>query len=102
MVVITLEGTSYMGLCLVFQDADISIRRRAMELCFALINSNNIRTMMKELLSFLETAEPEFKATCSSKCVLAAEKYSPNVRWHIDTLLKVVQAVSGEKSFELI
>ncbi|XP_037788678.1 LOW QUALITY PROTEIN: AP-1 complex subunit gamma-1-like [Penaeus monodon] len=77
------------------KDADISIRRRAMELCFALINSNNIRTMMKELLSFLETAEPEFKATCSSKCVLAAEKYSPNVRWHIDTLLKVVQAAGN-------
>ncbi|XP_042889482.1 AP-1 complex subunit gamma-1-like isoform X4 [Penaeus japonicus] len=77
------------------KDADISIRRRAMELCFALINSNNIRTMMKELLSFLESAEPEFKATCSSKCVLAAEKYSPNVRWHIDTLLKVVQAAGN-------
>ncbi|XP_064120986.1 AP-1 complex subunit gamma-1-like isoform X6 [Macrobrachium nipponense] len=77
------------------KDADISIRRRAMELCFALINGNNIRTMMKELLAFLEKAEPEFKASCSSKCVLAAEKYSPNVRWHIDTLLKVVQAAGN-------
>lgn len=69
-----------------------------MELCFALINGNNIRTMMKELLTFLENAEPEFKATCSSKCVLAAEKYSPNVRWHIDTLLRVVEAVSFVES----
>ncbi|XP_053638784.1 AP-1 complex subunit gamma-1 isoform X6 [Cherax quadricarinatus] len=77
------------------KDADISIRRRAMELCFALINGNNIRTMMKELLTFLEKAEPEFKASCSSKCVLAAEKYSPNVRWHIDTLLKVVEAAGN-------
>ncbi|XP_045138658.1 AP-1 complex subunit gamma-1-like isoform X2 [Portunus trituberculatus] len=77
------------------KDADISIRKRAMELCFALINGNNIRTMMKELLTFLENAEPEFKATCSSKCVLAAEKYSPNVRWHIDTLLKVVEAAGN-------
>ncbi|XP_069185793.1 AP-1 complex subunit gamma-1 isoform X3 [Procambarus clarkii] len=77
------------------KDADISIRRRAMELCFALINGNNIRTMMKELLTFLEKAEPEFKASCSSKCVLAAEKFSPNVRWHIDTLLKVVEAAGN-------
>lgn len=68
-----------------------------MELCFALINSNNIRTMMKELITFLENAEPEFKASCSSKCVLAAEKHSPNVRWHIDTLLRVVEAVSCSK-----
>ena len=65
-----------------------------MELCFALINGNNIRTMMKELITFLEKAELEFKASCSSKCVTAAEKYSPNVRWHIDTLLKVLNAVS--------
>lgn len=77
------------------KDADISIRRRAMELCFALINTNNIRTMMKELITFLQKAEPEFKATCSSKCVSAAEKYSPNVRWHIDTILKVVTAAGN-------
>lgn len=77
------------------KDADISIRKRAMELCFALINGNNIRTMMKELLLFLEKAESEFKATCSSKCVYAAERYAPNVRWHIDTLLKVVEAAGN-------
>ena len=65
-----------------------------MELCFALINGNNICTMMKELITFLEKAEPEFKASCSSKCVTAAEKYSPTVRWHIDTLLQVLNAVS--------
>ncbi|KAB7499765.1 AP-1 complex subunit gamma-1, partial [Armadillidium nasatum] len=77
------------------KDADISIRRRSMELCFALVNSANIRSMMKELIVFMEKAEPEFKAVCSSKCVTAAEKYSPTVRWHIDTLLKVVNAAGN-------
>ena len=46
-----------------------------MELCFALINGNNIRSMVKELLLFLEKCDPEFKADCSSNLVLAAEKY---------------------------
>jgi len=46
-----------------------------MELCFALINGNNIRSMVKELLSFLEKCDPEFKSDCSSSLVLAAEKY---------------------------
>ncbi|XP_018019345.1 AP-1 complex subunit gamma-1 isoform X2 [Hyalella azteca] len=77
------------------KDADITIRRRAMELCFALINPSNVRTMMKELISFLETAETEFKAVCSSKCVTAAEQFSPNTRWHIDTLLKVIIAAGN-------
>lgn len=72
------------------KDPDISIRRRAMELCFALINSTNIRTMMKELLSFLEKADSDFKAQCSSNMFIAAEMHSPNKRWHIDTMIKVL------------
>jgi AP-1 complex subunit gamma-1 len=79
------------------QDPDVSIRRRALELSFALVNSNNIRTMMKELLVFLEKADPEFKAQCSSSIVLSAERFAPNKRWHLDTLLKVLVAVSRRK-----
>lgn len=77
------------------KDPDVSIRRRALELSFALVNSNNIRTMMKELLVFLEKADPEFKAQCSSNIVLAAERFSPNKRWHLDTLLKVLVAAGN-------
>ncbi|KAK3748665.1 hypothetical protein RRG08_000897 [Elysia crispata] len=72
------------------KDPDISIRRRAVELSFALINPNNVRGMMKELLYFLETCDPEFKSDCCSNIVIAAAKYSPNKRWHIDTVLKVL------------
>ncbi|ESO87845.1 hypothetical protein LOTGIDRAFT_126968 [Lottia gigantea] len=72
------------------KDPDISIRKRAMELSFALINANNIRGMMKELLHFLENCDQEFKADCCSNIVLSAAKYSPNKRWHIDTVLKVL------------
>ncbi|PNF30357.1 AP-1 complex subunit gamma-1 [Cryptotermes secundus] len=77
------------------KDPDVSIRRRALELSFALVNSNNIRTMMKELLVFLEKADPEFKAQCSSSIVLAAERFAPNKRWHLDTLLKVLVAAGN-------
>lgn len=48
--------------------------RRAMELCFALINSNNIRTMTNEMLDFLATCEVEFKADCTSNMFLAMER----------------------------
>nr|XP_013190038.1 unnamed protein product [Amyelois transitella] len=71
------------------KDPDVSIRRRAMELSFALVNGQNIRSMMKELLSFLERSDPEFKAHCSSAMVLAAERYAPSNKWHLDTLFRV-------------
>ncbi|CAN7938887.1 unnamed protein product [Ixodes hexagonus] len=72
------------------KDPDVSIRRRALELCFALINASNVRAMTKELLTFLEKADPEFKALCSSNLFIAAEMYAPTKRWHIDTMIRVL------------
>uniref|UniRef100_A0A8C3M400 AP-1 complex subunit gamma n=1 Tax=Chrysolophus pictus TaxID=9089 RepID=A0A8C3M400_CHRPC len=72
------------------KDLDVSIKRRAMELSFALVNGNNVRGMMKELLYFLDSCEPEFKADCASGIFLAAEKYAPSKRWHIDTIMRVL------------
>lgn len=60
-----------------------------MELSFALINENNVRGMIKELLEFLENCQDEFKSDVASSIVLAAEKFAPNKRWHVDTVLKV-------------
>uniref|UniRef100_A0A8C9W1C6 AP-1 complex subunit gamma n=1 Tax=Scleropages formosus TaxID=113540 RepID=A0A8C9W1C6_SCLFO len=72
------------------KDLDVSIKRRAMELSFALVNGNNIRGMMKELLYFLDSCDPEFKADCASGVFLAAEKFAPSKRWHIDTIMRVL------------
>ncbi|XP_032891521.1 AP-1 complex subunit gamma-1 isoform X1 [Amblyraja radiata] len=72
------------------KDLDVSIKRRAMELSFALVNGNNIRGMMKELLYFLDLCDPDFKSDCASSIFLAGEKYAPSKRWHIDTIMKVL------------
>lgn len=77
------------------KDPDVSIRRRAMELSFALINSANIEGMSKELLIFLEKADAEFKAQCSSRMVHVAERYAKSIRWRLDTLLSVLIAAGN-------
>uniref|UniRef100_A0A673J111 AP-1 complex subunit gamma n=1 Tax=Sinocyclocheilus rhinocerous TaxID=307959 RepID=A0A673J111_9TELE len=48
---------------------------REKALSFALVNGNNIRGMMKELLYFLDSCDPDFKADCASGIFLAAENY---------------------------
>ena len=62
------------GYFILFLTAFMTGCRRAMELCFALINANNIRGMVKELLFFLEKADPDFKSDCASNLVIAADR----------------------------
>ncbi|KAI9302606.1 adaptin N terminal region-domain-containing protein [Cunninghamella echinulata] len=73
------------------RDGDISIRRRALELSFALINEGNVRVLTRELLAFLEVADTEFKQSMTTKISLAAERFAPNKRWHIDTMLRMLK-----------
>lgn len=84
------------------KDPDVSIRRRAMELCFVLINTNNIRSMMKELMGFLEKADPEFKTVCASKMFFVAERFSPSRRWHLDTMMKVLTTAGNHVQQDVV
>lgn len=56
------------------KENDISIQRRALELSFALVNENNIRTIMKEIMAFLEVADVEFKPQICTNILSVTEK----------------------------
>ncbi|GAA5836815.1 hypothetical protein JCM9279_007669 [Rhodotorula babjevae] len=73
------------------RDGDISIRRRALELSYALVNETNVRVLTRELLAFLEVADNEFKLGMTTQVCAAAERFAPNRRWHIDTVLRVLK-----------
>ncbi|KAF2757947.1 Adaptor protein complex AP-1 gamma subunit [Pseudovirgaria hyperparasitica] len=73
------------------RDPDISIRRRALDLSFTLINESNVRVLIRELLAFLEVADNEFKPIMTSQIGIAADRFAPNKRWHIDTMLRVLK-----------
>ena len=77
------------------RDVDISIRRRALELAYTLINENTVLPVMHELLQFLEVADTEFKLGLTTRIGMAAERFAPNVRWHMDTMLHVLR-VAGQ------
>jgi AP-1 complex subunit gamma-1 len=75
------------------RDPDISIRRRALDLSFTLINESNVRVLIRELLAFLEVADNEFKPVMTTQIGIAADRFAPNKRWHVDTMLRVLKLV---------
>ncbi|RNA25888.1 AP-1 complex subunit gamma-1-like isoform X1 [Brachionus plicatilis] len=84
------------------KDPDVSIKRRAMELCFALINRKNIVEMIDELCNFLQTCEPEFKADCSSNMFIAMEKYAPNKKWHVDQMIRILKSAGNNSRDDIV
>lgn len=72
------------------RDQDGVIRRKALDLTIAITNEANIKTIVKELLDYLLTAEADFKDVLVSKVCLVVERFSPNKKWHIDTIIRVL------------
>ncbi|XP_069901049.1 AP-1 complex subunit gamma-like 2 isoform X2 [Globicephala melas] len=72
------------------REPDVSLSRRALELSLALVNSSNVQAMTQELQGFLESCPPDLQADCASGILLAAERFAPTKRWHIDTTLRVL------------
>uniref|UniRef100_A0A8C7YF07 AP-1 complex subunit gamma n=1 Tax=Oryzias sinensis TaxID=183150 RepID=A0A8C7YF07_9TELE len=84
------------------KDQDASVKRRALELSLALVSASNIRSMIKELLLFLSSCPPELKAQATSGIFIAAERYAPSKRWHIDTILHVLTTAGGDVRDETV
>jgi len=72
------------------RDPDISIRKKALELTYSIISSENVKSLVKEMINYLLVADAEFKESLVSKICGAVENHSPNKKWHIDTVSKVL------------
>lgn len=74
------------------KDADISIRRRALDLIYALVTSKNVKDLVTELLNYLAltSGDKEFKADLTEKICVVVERYAVSPKWHIDTIVQVL------------
>jgi hypothetical protein len=72
------------------RDTDVSIRRRALDLIYALVNPQNVRILVRELLNFLLVSDVQFRPELTQKLCAVAERHAPNRRWHIDTTLRII------------
>ena len=58
--------------------------------------------VIRELLAFLEVSDPEFKPNLTTQISLAAERYAPNKRWHIDTMLRCLKLAGNYVKEEIL
>ncbi|KAJ0095270.1 hypothetical protein Patl1_16187 [Pistacia atlantica] len=72
------------------KDSDASIRKRALELVYLLINESNVKPLTKELIDYLEVSDQEFKGDLTAKICSIVERFSPEKIWYIDQMLKVL------------
>ncbi|KAI3729034.1 hypothetical protein L6452_17680 [Arctium lappa] len=72
------------------KDSDASIRKRALELVYLLVNESNVKPLTKELIDYLHVSDQDFKGDLTAKICSIVEKLSPDKIWYIDQMLKVL------------
>ncbi|KAK8314328.1 hypothetical protein V6Z12_D01G163900 [Gossypium hirsutum] len=72
------------------KDSDASIRKKALDLVYLLVNESNVKPWTKELIESLEASDQEFKGVLTAKICSLVEKFSPEKIWYIDQMLKVL------------
>jgi len=77
------------------KDADISVRRRALDLLFVMCDSDNAEMIVDELVAHLVLADAAIREEMVLKIAILAEKYATDLRWYVDTILKLI-SISGD------
>ena len=74
---------------------DISIRRRALDLLYAMCDGNNAKQIVGHLLTYMITADFNIREELALKTAILAERYSggsvQNKRWFLDVSLALIE-----------
>jgi len=84
------------------KDNDSSIRQRALELVYALVNEANVKVLVKELLSYLMACDVEFKDELTQRICSVVEKYATDKEWHVDTIIQTLLVSTSFTSEETV
>lgn len=78
------------------RDPDISIRQRALELIYHLVNRDNVEALTAELLNYLVLCPREHRSDICTRVLRVVDKYSPEDRWRVDTLITMLTIAGRE------
>jgi AP-1 complex subunit gamma-1 len=83
------------------KDPDISIRQRALELIYHLVNQDNVESLTAELLNYLVLCPREHRADICSRILKVVDRFSPDDRWRVDTLITMLTIAGREATREV-
>jgi AP-1 complex subunit gamma-1 len=78
------------------KDPDISIRQRALELIYHLVNESNVEMLTAELLNYLVLCPKEHRADICTRILKVVDRFSPDDRWRVDTLITTLTIAGRE------
>jgi len=84
------------------KDPDVSIRQRALELIYHLVNRENVEDLTGELLNYLVLCPREHRIEICSRVLKVVEKFSPDDRWRLDTLITMLTIAGRECTPEVL
>ena len=84
------------------KDPDVSIRRRALELLYTLVNSKNVKALAREMLNYLVVADDDVKEDLCQRTAAVVNDFSPDRAWHIDTMVSILQLAGNSCSDDIV
>lgn len=84
------------------RDGDVSIRRRALELTFGIMNQQNIKLLTKELLQYLESeTDEELKEYITFQLSLAFERFNSDLEFITSSIVDMLK-LAGNSCNEIV
>lgn len=83
------------------KDPDVSIRQRALELIYHLVNYENVENLTAELLNYLVMCPREHRSDICDRILRVVDRFSPDDRWRVDTLITMLTIAGRETSREV-
>lgn len=83
------------------KDRDISVRRKGLDLLYSMCDTTNARSIVNELLKYLQTADYSLREEMVLKIAILTEKYATDAQWYIDISLKLLAMAGDHVSAEV-
>ena len=89
----TVAATHQMAVMNCLSSDDEALKRKAIDLLFAISNENNVQVVIDKMLDFLKTTNDEyFQILLITRVNDLAERFAPNPSWYIKTITQLFLA----------